>query len=52
MKDKLQEQAILLLSVSKWTFLASLVGVLVGAATALFLKMLNWASVSMSAQPY
>lgn len=43
MKEKLLEQSILFVSIVKWTFLASCVGVLVGGGTVLFLKILDGA---------
>ncbi|MGQ9525739.1 MAG: hypothetical protein ACUVTZ_12990 [Armatimonadota bacterium] len=44
MKKRFYEQTFLLISVTKWVSLATAVGIIVGASTALFLKLLNWAS--------
>ncbi|HTP66307.1 MAG TPA: chloride channel protein [Geobacteraceae bacterium] len=44
MKDKFTEQITLLLSVIKWSLYATIVGVLVGTGTTLFLKALAWSS--------
>lgn len=42
MKRKLLEQTALFFSIVKWTLLATLIGVIVGGATAFFLKSLDW----------
>ncbi len=42
MKRKLLEQTALFFSIVKWTLLATLIGVIVGSATAFFLKSLDW----------
>ncbi len=48
MRDKLIEESVLFVSVLKWVFLASTVGLIVGLSTAVFLKLLDgaisWAS--------
>jgi H+/Cl- antiporter ClcA len=41
-RDRVLEQSVLFLSVVKWFFLASVVGVLVGVSTTLFLVFLDW----------
>ena len=41
-RDRVLEQSVLFLSVVKWFFLASVVGVLVGVSTTLFLGFLDW----------
>jgi hypothetical protein len=41
MPRKLLEQSVLFASVRKWAALASLIGVIVGGSTALFLKLLS-----------
>jgi H+/Cl- antiporter ClcA len=41
-RDRVLEQSVLFLSVVKWFFLASVVGVLVGVSTTLFLGLLDW----------
>ena len=52
MKNVITEQSVLLLSVVKWVFLASIVGILVGASTAIFLDALGISTQVMSSQPY
>lgn len=44
MKRRFAEESILLISVIKWVFLATVVGIIVGFSTTLFLKLLNWSS--------
>lgn len=44
MKKRLEEETILLLSVAKWVFLATVIGIIVGLATAFFLKALSWST--------
>jgi H+/Cl- antiporter ClcA len=51
MKRKFVEQFTLLASVIKWTCYASIIGVLVGCATAVFLRTLAWTSAQMSSFP-
>lgn len=46
------EQAMLLLSILKWLALGSLVGVLAGTASAVFLVALEWATATREAHPY
>ena len=46
------EQTAIFLSVSKWIFLSSLVGVIIGAIVTLFLKMLEMAEKSRSLLPF
>ncbi len=41
MKKKILESSILFISISKWIFLASVTGIIVGFSTALFLKLLG-----------
>ncbi len=52
MKRKVVEQSVLFVSIIKWIFLASCIGVLVGASTAIFLKLLNGSILLMSRIPY
>ncbi len=52
MKRRLTEQTILFISVIKWFFLASLIGVIVGLTTTLFLKTLEASIISVSLYPY
>lgn len=42
MGKKLKEQTIILISVIKWFILASIIGVITGFSTALYVKVLNW----------
>ena len=42
MKRRFAEETILLISVIKWVFLATVVGIIVGLSTTLFLKLLDW----------
>ncbi|MFA4989805.1 MAG: chloride channel protein [Candidatus Omnitrophota bacterium] len=42
MKRRFAEETILLISVIKWVFLATIVGIIVGLSTTLFLKLLDW----------
>ena len=44
MKRRIKEQGIIFYSVAKWVFLSVVVGCMVGASTAVFLKALNWSS--------
>jgi len=44
MKRRIKEQSIIFYSVAKWVFLSVVVGCMVGASTAIFLKALNWSS--------
>jgi len=43
MRGKLIEESVLFVSVLKWVLLASVVGLIVGISTAVFLKLLDWA---------
>ena len=49
MKRRLKEETILFISVVKWVFLASVIGIIVGLSTTIFLKALNW-SISFTHQ--
>ena len=44
MKKRLKEQGVIFYSVLKWVALSVVVGCMVGASTAVFLKALNWSS--------
>jgi H+/Cl- antiporter ClcA len=44
MKKTIKESTVLFLSIIKWIFLATVAGAIVGGATALFLKLLAWAT--------
>ena len=52
MKRRLKEETILFISVIKWVFLASVIGVIVGLATTIFLKALNWSVAFTNQQPF
>ncbi len=45
MRRRFTEGTVLLISVVKWVFLATVVGIIVGLSTAFFLKLLNWSSL-------
>jgi len=47
MKKRIAEETIIFISVIKWFILASITGTIVGFATAVFLKILNW-SITLS----
>lgn len=51
MQRKIAEQITLIASVVKWTFYASIVGVLVGFATTGFLRSLKWSSLQIGRYP-
>ncbi|TAN63664.1 voltage-gated chloride channel [bacterium] len=42
MKNTIKEEAVILVSVLKWLILATIVGVIVGVSTTVFVKTLNW----------
>lgn len=48
MKRRIKEQSIIFYSVAKWVFLSVIVGCMVGASTAIFLKALSWSSDTAS----
>jgi len=52
MRQHLTESTVLFISIIKWVFLASIAGGVVGAATALFLKLLAWATSLSGQWPY
>jgi len=52
MKRRLTEQAVLFISIIKWVFLATIIGIVVGLSTTAFLKMLNWSRLFSSNFPY
>ncbi|MDD2851394.1 MAG: chloride channel protein [Desulfuromonadaceae bacterium] len=51
MKQHLTEQFTLFASVVKWALYASLVGVLVGVGTTVFLRSLSWATIKFGSLP-
>jgi H+/Cl- antiporter ClcA len=52
MQKRLTEESILFISISKWVVLATLVGSLIGAVTALFLKLLVWGTAAGQSRHY
>lgn len=52
MKKAVLEQTVLFISIIKWAVLATLVGVVVGLATTLFLKLLGWSTGLVQANRY
>ncbi len=52
MKRRIKEESILFISVVKWVFLATIIGVIVGASTAAFVKLLNWSTATCAAHKY
>ena len=44
MKRRLKEESVLFMSVFKWLVLATVIGIIAGLSTALFLKILNWST--------
>lgn len=51
-KDKISEEVIIFFSIFKWFALASVIGVIVGSATALFLTLLNYGITVRNYSPY
>jgi H+/Cl- antiporter ClcA len=51
MKKRLTEETVLFLSVVKWVFLATVVGVFAGLTTTLFIKGLEWSQSVTTAHP-
>ncbi len=52
MRRHFTEPTVLFLSIIKWVFLATIAGAIVGGATALFLKLLGWATDLGKESPY
>lgn len=52
MRRRLKEETILFISVMKWLFLATVVGILVGLAATFFLKSLDWSIRVASGHKY
>ena len=52
MKRSITEESILLVSIFKWFVVASLIGVVVGISTSIFLKSLDWSAARLSEHPY
>jgi len=52
MRKKLKEETIIFISVLKWLVLASVIGIIVGFTTSMFLKILDWATLSSARYSY
>ncbi|MDD5634245.1 MAG: chloride channel protein [Candidatus Omnitrophica bacterium] len=52
MKKRLAEQSLLFISVVRWITLATIIGIIVGISTAVFLKTLNYGIVFANRQQY
>ena len=52
MRKQLTESTVLFISIIKWVFLATIAGAIVGGATAIFLKILGWATGIGQQSPY
>jgi H+/Cl- antiporter ClcA len=52
MRRRIAEETVLFISILKWFILATLVGVIVGSATTVFLKLLNWSVVYAKQFPF
>jgi H+/Cl- antiporter ClcA len=52
MRKTIKESTVLFVSIIKWVALATVVGAIVGGATALFLKLLNWATEASHESSY
>jgi H+/Cl- antiporter ClcA len=52
MKKSITEESILLISIFKWFFIASLMGVVVGFSTTIFLQCLNWSASRLGQHSY
>ncbi len=51
-RKHITEQTIILLSVTKWVFLSSVVGVIIGAVVTIFLNILEYSDVSRALLPF
>jgi len=51
-RKKITESTVLFISIIKWVFLATIAGAIVGGATAIFLKLLAWATGVGQQSPY
>lgn len=52
MSYKFREQSVLFASLLKWFVIASVIGVIVGASTTVFLQALNWSTKALHHWPY
>ena len=44
-KIKITEESVIFISILKWFILSTAIGMIVGAATAFFLKVLEWTTI-------
>ncbi|MBI5642309.1 MAG: chloride channel protein [Deltaproteobacteria bacterium] len=51
MKTRLKEESVILVSVVKWIVLATIVGIIVGLSTTMFVSSLNWGAVLVNQYP-
>jgi len=51
-RKHITEQTVILLSVAKWVFLSSVVGVIIGAVVTIFLNILEYSDVSRALLPF
>ncbi|MBI5604390.1 MAG: chloride channel protein [Deltaproteobacteria bacterium] len=51
-KAKIAEESVIFISILKWFVLSTAIGVIVGVATAFFLKILEWATLQTHVSPY
>ncbi len=51
-KIKITEESVIFISILKWFVLSTAIGVVVGVATAFFLKLLEWGTIRTHAFPY
>lgn len=52
MKRRVAEQTVIFISVLKWVALATIIGAIVGASTAVFLKILQWSASFAGKAPF
>ena len=51
-KVKITEESVIFISILKWFVLSTIIGAIVGLATAFFLKVLEWATIWTHTLPY
>lgn len=52
MFKRIEEPTVLFISILKWVVLATVIGVIVGLSTTVFLKVLNWSIASANRHPF
>lgn len=52
MFKRIEEPTVLFISILKWVVLATVIGIIVGLSTAVFLKILNWSIASANRYPF